>query len=390
MKTSKKMVVIVIMIAIFTDMLMYGLVVPFLPMHAEYLGASQSEIGFLFASYAIALFIATPIFGALADRMGRKKLIVLGLIGLAITTIVFAFATNFLLLILARSLQGVAAAIPWTAGLALLAEVFSKEERGTAMGMAMSGQASGVLLGPLLGGWLFELGGYQLPFFVAAGMALLAALLSFVFLRNITETRAESFTSPFRILRHKQVLIIAGIAAVGASIFASIEPTLPIHLSENLNLSPGIIGSMFVVITLAYGLTAPMIGTFSTRIGHVKTIIIGVGMAAIVLPLNAFPTLIWVQILTLAVLGISLGMILTPTLPKLADISHSVGNPSQGVTFAVYNTAYSFGMMVGPLVASTLADGFGLKTAYLVMGLLIILYLFPLNKLNSKIISPKA
>ncbi|MFJ7951417.1 MFS transporter [Lysinibacillus sp. NPDC096418] len=390
MKTSKKMVVIVIMITIFTDMLMYGLVVPFLPMHAEYLGASQSEIGFLFASYAIALFIATPIFGALADRMGRKKLIVLGLIGLAITTIVFAFATNFLLLILARSLQGVAAAIPWTAGLALLAEVFSKEEHGTAMGMAMSGQASGVLLGPLLGGWLFELGGYQLPFFVAAGMALLAALLSFVFLRNITETRAESFTSPFRILRHKQVLIIAGIAAVGASIFASIEPTLPIHLSENLNLSPGIIGSMFVVITLAYGLTAPMIGTFSTRIGHVKTIIIGVGMAAIVLPLNAFPTLIWVQILTLAVLGISLGMILTPTLPKLADISHSVGNPSQGVTFAVYNTAYSFGMMVGPLVASTLADGFGLKTAYLVMGLLIILYLFPLNKLNSKIISPKA
>ncbi|OEH92363.1 MFS transporter [Bacillus solimangrovi] len=75
MKTPKKIVVFVIMLAIFTDMLMYGLVVPFLPIHAESLGASQSEIGLLFASYAIALFVATPLFGALADRIGRKKLI---------------------------------------------------------------------------------------------------------------------------------------------------------------------------------------------------------------------------------------------------------------------------------------------------------------------------
>lgn len=383
-KTSNKMIVLVIMVAIFTDMLMYGLVVPFLPIHAKSLGVSQSEIGFLFASYAIALFIATPIFGGLADRMGRKKLIVLGLIGLAITTIVFAFATNFWLLVLARTLQGVAAAIPWTAGLALLAEVFSKEERGKAMGMAMSGQAGGVLLGPPLGGWLFELGGYQLPFFVAAGIALLAAIVSSVFLRNVSETRAESFTSPFKILRHKQVLIIAGVAIVGASVFASIEPTLPIHLSEDLNVSPGVIGSMFVVITLVYGVTAPMIGAFSTRIGHVKTIMIGLGLAAIALPLNAFPTLTWLQVLTLALLGISLGMVLTPALPKLADISQEVGNSSQGVTFAVYNTAYSFGMMVGPLVASALTGGFGLKIAYLVMGFLIILYLFPLCKINAR------
>lgn len=384
MKASKKMVLLVIMIAIFTDMLMYGLIVPFLPIHAESLGASQSEIGLLFASYAIALFIATPIFGALADRIGRKKLIIVGLIGLAITTLVFAFATNFLFLVVARSLQGVAAAIPWTAGLALLAEVFPKEERGKAMGMAMSGQAGGVLLGPPFGGWLFELGGYQLPFFVAAGIALLAALLSFIFLRNVTETRSESFTSPFKILRHKQVLIIAGVAAVGASVFASIEPTLPIHFKESLNISPGIIGSMFIVLTLAYGLAAPMIGAFSTRIGHIKTIMIGVVLVAIVLPLNALPNSIWLQILTLALLGISLGTVLTPALPKLAEISQEAGNSSQGVTFAVYNTAYSFGMMVGPLIASTLAGGFGLKIAYLAMGLLFILYLLPLSKLNSR------
>lgn len=379
---SKSMVLTVVIIAIFTDMLMYGLVVPFLPIYAESLGASQSEIGLLFASYAIALFVATPIFGALADRIGRKKLLVFGLLGLALTTMVFAFASSFWVLVLARFLQGASASIPWTAGLALLAENFSQEERGKAMGTAMSGQAGGVLLGPLIGGWLYEWGGYKTPFFTAAGVAVLAAILSIVFLKNVMETKAESFTSPFKVLGSKPMLMIAGVAAIGASVFASIEPTLPIHLYEELKLTPGVIGTMFIIVTLSYGLAAPMIGAFSTKFGHVKTIMLGIVLAAIVLPLNAFPTQLWVQVVTLALLGISLGTVLTPSLPKLADISQSIGVVSQGVTFAVYNTAYSFGMMIGPLIASSLAGGFGLKIAYLVLGVLFLLYLIPLNKLR--------
>lgn len=167
-------VLIVVILAIFADMLMYGLVVPFLPVHAESLGASQSEIGLLFSSYALSLFVATPFFGALADKMGRKKLLVLGLMALAVTTLIYAFATSFWVLVLARLLQGFAAAIPWTAGLALLAEVFQKEERGKALGLAMSGQAGGVLLGPPIGGWLYEFGGYHFPFSLLQGLHLLS------------------------------------------------------------------------------------------------------------------------------------------------------------------------------------------------------------------------
>ncbi|WP_339164769.1 MFS transporter [Siminovitchia sp. FSL H7-0308] len=376
-------VLIVVILAIFADMLMYGLVVPFLPVHAESLGASQSEIGLLFSSYALSLFVATPFFGALADKMGRKKLLVLGLMALAVTTLIYAFATSFWVLVLARLLQGFAAAIPWTAGLALLAEVFQKEERGKALGLAMSGQAGGVLLGPPIGGWLYEFGGYHFPFFIATGIALIIAILSLILLRKIPETKAESFTSPFKILQNRNVFIIAGVAVIGATVFASIEPTLPIHFNESLKISPGAIGILFAVVTLGYGLTSPLIGSISTKIGHVKTIRIGIVMAAIVLPLNALPTLIWLQVGTLVLLGITLGMILTPALPKLADISQEAGATSQGLTYAVYNTAYSFGMMAGPVVAGTLTDGFGLKIAYSALGVLFILYLFPLAKLKS-------
>lgn len=380
---SKSKVLTVVIIAIFTDMLMYGLVVPFLPIYAESLGASQSEIGLLFASYAIALFAGTPIFGALADRVGRKKLLVCGLLGLALTTTVFAFAANFWVLVTARFLQGISASIPWTAGLALLAETFPQEERGKAMGTAMSGQAGGVLLGPLIGGWLFEWGGYKLPFFTATGVAALAALLSVLLLKNVQDARSESFISPFKILRSKRMLTIAGVAVIGSSVFASIEPTLPIHFSKDLNLSPGVIGTMFIVVTLSYGLMAPMIGAFSTKFGHIKTIMAGIVLAAIILPLNAFPTQLWVQVVTLALLGISLGCVLTPSMPKLVEISQSLGNVSQGVTFAIYNTAYSLGMMLGPLIASSLAGHFGLEIAYLTLGVIFLIYLIPLNKLRT-------
>lgn len=380
---SKSKVLVVVIIAIFTDMLMYGLVVPFLPIYAESLGVTQSQIGFLFASYAIALFVGTPIFGALADRVGRKKLLICGLLGLAFTTMVFAFAANFWFLVLARFLQGLSASIPWTAGLALLAENFPKEERGKAMGTAMSGQAGGVLLGPLIGGWLFEWGGYKLPFFTATGLAAIAAILSVLFLKNVTDKRSESFTTPFKVLRSKQMLIVAGVAVIGSSVFASIEPTLPIHFNKNFELSPGVIGTMFIIVTLSYGLMAPMIGAFSTKFGYVKTIMVGIVLAAVILPLNAFPTQLWVQIITLALLGISLGTVLTPSMPKLVEISQSLGNVSQGVTFAVYNTAYSLGMMLGPVIASSLAGNFGLEIAYITLGVIFLIYLIPLNTLRN-------
>ncbi len=69
---KQKAALIVVGLAVFIDMLIYGLVVPILPRYADSLGATQTEIGFLFSSYAIALFIATPIFGLLTDRIGRK------------------------------------------------------------------------------------------------------------------------------------------------------------------------------------------------------------------------------------------------------------------------------------------------------------------------------
>lgn len=366
----RKKVLLVVGFAVFVDMLIYGLIVPILPSYAESLGASQTRIGLLFSSYALTLFVATPLLGMLADKVGRKGPLLWGMIGLAATTVMFAFATEFWVLVAARMLQGIAAAATWTAGLALLADVYPSEERGTAMGLALSGQAAGTLLGPTVGGWLFEWGGYKLPFLIAALLALIDALLRVSLLRQVSDTKAERFISPLRLLQSRAIWMIAGVVALGAAIPAILEPTLPLHLSRHLNASPGVIGLLFAVPTIAYALTTGMIGALSTKVGHAKTIAAGLMFIAIILPLNALPDMIWLQVVVLALLGIGMGTVLAPALPKLTDLSQQTvtGANAHGFTFAVYNTAYSVGMMVGPLGSSVLTEHFGISYAYLVIG----------------------
>ncbi|MGH2583439.1 MAG: MFS transporter, partial [Dehalococcoidia bacterium] len=166
----------VVTLAAFTDMLLYGLVVPVLPGYAKDLGISDWAIGVLFGSYSVALLVGTPIFGILSDRVGRRGPMFCGLIGLGAATLLFAFATNYPMLLTARVLQGIAAACTWTAGLALVADLYPSGSRGAAMGTALTGMTVGTLIGPPVGGLLFELGGYRLPFFVAGAAALLQGL----------------------------------------------------------------------------------------------------------------------------------------------------------------------------------------------------------------------
>ncbi|NGZ77482.1 MFS transporter [Saccharibacillus alkalitolerans] len=374
----------VVGIAIFVDMLIYGLIVPILPVYAEELGASESMIGALFASYAIALFAATPFWGMLSDRIGRKKPLLWGLLGLAAATLLFAFAESFAWLVAARVLQGISAAATWTAGLALIAEHYSPETRGRAMGLALSGQAAGTLLGPTVGGWLYELGGYTLPFLCAAGLALLDGILRVVLLRRTEERRLveKEKGSVWALLRHPALLVTGGAIAIGAAVPTVLEPTLPLHLHESLGASPGTVGLLFAVPTLAYGLVAPIIGTLSARWGHSRTIAAGLLVTALALPLNAAVDGVWQQAAALALLGAGMGTVLTPTLPRLALLAERHGNASYGATFAVYNTAYSAGMMVGPLLGGVLMQGFGLLTAYSVFGAVSLLYItaFILNR----------
>ena len=119
--------------------------------------------------------------GRASDRIGRKAPLAGGLVVLAAATLLFAFADRLPWLFAARLVQGAADAVTWVVGFALIADLYGPDERGRVTGIVMSGTGFAFMIGPSLGGWLYEIGGARLPF-IAVALAAAIGALAFVWL----------------------------------------------------------------------------------------------------------------------------------------------------------------------------------------------------------------
>ncbi|KAF9096231.1 hypothetical protein BGX23_011725 [Mortierella sp. AD031] len=165
----------VVAMALFTDMVVYGVVVPILPeIVKKRLGGTSSDVGLLFACYAIGLLASTPFFAIMSDKYQNRRIpMMVGMLGLAVATVGFSIASNYWVLILARIGQGSAGGASWTIGLGLLADVYPPDNLGVVMGATMMANSIGFMLGPMVGGYLYEYHGYEAPFIFCAGLAIL-------------------------------------------------------------------------------------------------------------------------------------------------------------------------------------------------------------------------
>ena len=147
-----------------------------LPDLSRKLGASPTTIGLLFASFGVTLLIVSIPMGHVSDRIGRKAPMVGGLVALAAATLLFAYSDGLVWLFAARLVQGAADAITWVVGFALIADRYGPDERGRVSGIVMSGTSVAFMVGPSIGGWMYEAGGIRAPFLLVAGLAMLGAL----------------------------------------------------------------------------------------------------------------------------------------------------------------------------------------------------------------------
>ncbi|KAI8330641.1 major facilitator superfamily domain-containing protein [Chlamydoabsidia padenii] len=174
-RQSRLGIACVVALTLFTDMLVYGVVIPCLPMLViDRLHGDSTMVGFLFGCYAFGLLLATPVFAILSDRyQNRRYPTMVGMIGLGVSTMAFAVADSYVLLVLARVAQGVAGGASWTIGLGMLADVFPTKRLGMVMGSVMTAHTVGFAVGPAIGGLLYEYGGFGAPFHFCAGFAVL-------------------------------------------------------------------------------------------------------------------------------------------------------------------------------------------------------------------------
>jgi MFS family permease len=356
-------------LALGVDMFLYGAIVPLLP-GLPAVDGSPLAAGVLFAVYATALLAATPFIGVWVDRRGPRAPMLAGLLGLTAATVLFAWAveldgtSGLTLLLLARAAQGIAAAVSWTAGLALVAATHEPAQRGRAMGLALSATGVGVLLGPAVGGLLSDAWGPRAPFLVIAALAAGDAVARVLL---IGETSAPETRTPYRVvLRGPRVPLLIALAGLGAAAIAFPEPVLPLHLDE-LGLGTTGIGLVFAAAALGGSLAAPIAGLLTDRTGATRIAAAGALVAAVGFFLAGRDSTFW-SVSGLVVVGFGAQLVLAPTLVLIGTLAEHTQPPSYGAAYAVYSLAYTGGLAVAPLLAGAAAKAFGVPTTTLVVS----------------------
>ena len=141
----------VLFVTILVNLIGFGIIIPLLPFYAEEFGASPVTIGLLFASFSLAQLIAAPILGEWSDRWGRRPVLILSLIGTAVSFTMLALATSLSMLFAARIVDGLSGGNITTAR-AYIADVSTEQDRAKAYGFLGAAFGLGFIIGPALGG----------------------------------------------------------------------------------------------------------------------------------------------------------------------------------------------------------------------------------------------
>src|ERR1043166_1438730 len=230
LRNSRATAVTLVTLATFTDIVAYAIAIPVLPALSRKLGASPTMIGLLFGSFGVTLLTVSMPMGAVSDRIGRRGPMVGGLVALFGATLLFAFADSLPWLFAARLVQGAADAVTWVVGFALVADLYDSNERGKVTGIVMMGTSFAVMIGPTIGGWLYEIGGLRLPFLAVTAMAIVDLVL-FVCIAMPPHQAAAEPVPVAMVLRVPAIAACAlAVIAISGTI-SMLEPVLSLSLN---------------------------------------------------------------------------------------------------------------------------------------------------------------
>jgi len=381
MMRSRQAALALIAFATFTDIVAYSVAVPVLPDLSRRLGASPTTIGLLFASFGVTLLLLSIPTGALSDRTGRKLPLVSGLVALAAATLMFAFETGLPLLFVARLVQGAADAITWVVGFALIADLYGPHERGRVTGIVMAGASFGFMIGPSIGGWLYEMGGIKLPFVTVAIMSLVAAAA--IAWLHIPDTHAQREHVPVgAVLSVPEVRSCAAAVVAASATISMLEPVTALYLAT-LGIGPARVGLLFGVAAVATTALHPFFGRLSDRLGSKRLTIAGLVAGALLLPLTGRAWSFESALPLYVVQAAGIALVITPSLAYMGEATSNAGIGSFGVAYGLYNMAWGVGLLGGPALGGFLFERLGFARLTLVWAPVLLLVTLALTRVQS-------
>lgn len=388
----------VLFATVFINLVGFGLVVPLLPFFAQSLKAEAWQITLMFSAYSLGQFFAEPFWGRLSDRIGRKPVLLITLIANALGYLMLAFVPNIWLAIAVRLFTGLGAGnISTVQG--YVADVTPPEQRAGRMGLIGAAFGLGFIVGPGLGGLLTQpqLGrlGYQLPIFLAAALAAVAAVGVIVFLR---ESRAKAdpaaprpaFLAGLKDARDNdvvsRVLIVTLIYMAG---FSAMESVFGLWAESRYQWGAREVGLSFMIVgivsTLNQGFFA---GKLARWFGESRVLAVGMLLFGSSLVLQVLAPVAWFPATRLELGALSIPIVqgwiipmvmavgacgMSLAMPNIsAMISRASPPDRQGAMLGLNMASSSVARIFGPMIAGALFSGLGHDWPFLVGALLTI------------------
>ena len=379
MSRWKRNIIVLCFAQLFT-MLGFGAYFPFIPYYMQDLGAANYEEAMSwFAAFqtsgAIAMMVASPVWGRLADRYGRKPMLVRATSAGAILAFTLTLARSPMQLVLVRALQGIFCGTV-SASITMVATETPEEHLGMGLGVMQTAQFVGQAIGPLVGGLAADSFGYR-AVFPMSSVLMIVALGSIVLLVKERFRPPERQPGPFRLRLGREalssfmkrstvvLLITLGSIRFGAAVLG---PILSLYVKS---LSPGsthlatLAGSVVSVSAFTSSAAALGIGHLGDRVGQ-KLLLIAccIGVALTYVP-QAFVSSVW-QLLALRALQ---GAFLGGTIPTAtALLARSIEPSKRGTVFGLANSVQAGARAAGPVIGAGVANAWGLSSVFLVTG----------------------
>ncbi|NEW05382.1 TCR/Tet family MFS transporter [Paenibacillus sp. SYP-B3998] len=340
----------IIMLLLMTIFIGFGIIIPVLPEVVKGAGAEYHN-ALLLSVYSAASFLMSPIWGAVSDRIGRRPIILIGLIGFCISFLIFGFANGHLwVMYVSRIFGGLFSGAATACAVAYVADITTAENRTKGMGMVGMSIGLGFIFGPAIGGILSRWGTY-LPFFVASGLALASFIFAFAILkeslpadkRTSVKEQAPSRWTAFS-GASKYLYILSFFVSFT---LAGLEATLQYFQMTKIGATPFDIGMMF----LASGIVGALIqGGVVRRLvkngAEQRVIAIGLLLSAAGFFLLLYSTSVLTAAIYLSVFGAGNALI-RPCVTSLITQRTKVG---QGVATGLSSSMDSLGRIAGPLL----------------------------------------
>uniref|UniRef100_A0A2K5DAJ7 Solute carrier family 18 member B1 n=1 Tax=Aotus nancymaae TaxID=37293 RepID=A0A2K5DAJ7_AOTNA len=336
------------------SMMCYSILGPFFPKEAEKKGASNTIIGMIFGCFALFELLASLVFGNYLVQIGAKFMFVAGMFVSGGVTILFGVLDRvpdgpvfIALCFLVRIIDAVSFAAAVTASSSILAKAFPNNV-ATVLGSLETFSGLGLILGPPVGGFLYQSFGYEVPFIVLGCIVLLMVPLNMYIFPHL------SF-----ILRTLNICL---------------------YLCK-FNLPAGYVGLVFLGLALSYAISSPLFGLLSDKMPHLRKWLLVFGnliTAGCYMLLGPVPILhiksqLWLLVLMLVINGISAGMSIIPTFPEILSCAYEngfeEGLSTLGLVSGLFSAMWSIGGFIGPTLGGFLYEKIGFEWAAAIQGL---------------------